>query len=136
MKSFPDLEVTQKALDLTEEIYRLTALLPKEEMYGMSSQLKKASSSIVANIAEGFGRYTYADKAHKYVIARGECTEVVAFLYVAIRIGLLKNEATKRAFELADRTGQMLSKLIQSCRKLEKNPNSESRIPNLEDYAE
>ncbi|MDD3896316.1 MAG: four helix bundle protein [Candidatus Peribacteraceae bacterium] len=67
MKSFADLKAWQEGMDLVAEVYRLTALLPRSEQFGLSSQLKRASTSIVANIAEGFGRYSYADKAHKYV---------------------------------------------------------------------
>ena len=116
MESFLDLEAAQSALELVEEIYVLCTKLPKEELYGLSSQLKNASTSIVANIAEGFGRYTYKDKASRYVIARGECTEVVAHLVVAVRVKMLSQEDTARAHALADKTGRLLSGLISSSR--------------------
>jgi four helix bundle protein len=86
MKSYKDLEVWQVAMDLVEEIYKLTSAFPKEEQYGLTSQVRRASTSIVANIAEGFGRFTFPDKAHTYTIVRGECTEVEAYLLVAIRV--------------------------------------------------
>lgn len=117
MKSFLDLEATKTALDLVEEVYRITKHLPKEEMFGISSQLKRASASVVANIAEGFGRYSYADKARHYTIARGECSEVVAFLYVVIRVKLLPSVEVQRALSLAESAGKLLSGLIASCRK-------------------
>ena len=59
MKSYTDLEAWKVALDLVVEIYRITKKLPKEERYGLTSQLRRSSTSILANIAEGFGRFTY-----------------------------------------------------------------------------
>jgi len=122
MKSFADLKTWQEGMDLVAEVYRLTALLPRSEQFGLSSQLKRASTSIVANIAEGFGRYSYADKAHKYVIARGECTEVVAFLLVATRVKLLKQSDVQSALATAEVVGKLLSGLIQSARKRSPTP--------------
>lgn len=117
MDSYKDLKAWQTAMDLVEEIYLLTRTFPKEEMYGLTSQLRRASSSIVANIAEGFGRYTYADKAYKYVISRGECTEVEAFLLIAIRVKIITKENASHALDLSQETGRLLSGLIKSCYK-------------------
>ncbi len=117
MKTFLDLEAAKSAMDLVEEVYRLTQKLPKEELYGIASQLKRAAASIVANIAEGFGRYSYADKARHYVIARGECTEVTAFFHITIRVKLLSENDVRHAFQLADQTGRLLSGLIAASRR-------------------
>ena len=117
MKSFAELNAWQVGMSLVEEIYRLTVQFPKSEHFGLSSQLKRASTSIVANIAEGFGRYSHADKAHKYVIARGECAEVTAFLLVAIRVKFLDEKQARLALELTDTVGKLLSGLIQSTRR-------------------
>lgn len=116
MESFLDLKATQEALSLVEEVYQLCRLLPKEELYGLASQLKRSSSSIIANIAEGYGRYTYADKANKYVIARGECWEVVALLHVAVRVRLMTADDSKKGLLLAEQVGKLLSGLIASSR--------------------
>ncbi|MDD5041611.1 MAG: four helix bundle protein [Candidatus Peribacteraceae bacterium] len=124
MDSFLELEATKRALDLVAEVYRVCKKLPKEEVYGLSSQLKRSSSSIVANIAEGFGRYTYADKANRYTIARGECTEVVAYLHVAVRVQLLTFEDIQQGLLLADQTGKLISGLIVFCRKKASTANS------------
>jgi four helix bundle protein len=117
MDHFMDLKAAQIAMDLVEEVYQLCRKLPKEEMYGLSSQLKRSSSSIIANIAEGFGRYTYLDKAHHFTIARGECSEVVAYLLVAVRVRLLATQDIQRALVIADQAGKLLSGLITSSRK-------------------
>jgi four helix bundle protein len=73
--------------------------------------------SIVENTAEGFSRYTFADKANRYVIARGECGEVQAFLYVAERLLYIDKETAARARHHAEEVGRILSGLIASCRR-------------------
>src|SRR3989339_908412 len=124
MNDFMDLQATQVAMNLVEEIYRLYCKLPKEETYGLISQLTRASTSIVANIAEGFGRYTYWDKAHHFTIARGECTEVVAHLLIAVRVHLLTQKDIQSSLALSDQTGKLLSGLIFSSRKRAASPSS------------
>lgn len=117
MTSFTDLRVWQEGMDLVEEIYLLTKTFPREEIFGLTSQLRRASTSIIANVAEGYGRYTYPDKVHKYTIARGESAEVETFLHVAIRIGLQKKEAIEPLIEKTQFVGKMLSGLIESSRQ-------------------
>lgn len=102
------------AMNLVEEIYRLTKNFPKEELFGLTSQLRRASVSIVANIAEGFCRHTYPDKANKYTIARGECGEVKALLLVTLRLGILEKQISAKAFALVESTGKLLSGLIRA----------------------
>jgi len=117
MKTYEDLYAWKYAMELIEEIYVLTSTFPSEERFGLTSQMRRAANSVAANIAEGFGRYTYADKAHKYVIARGECTEVDAHLLIAVRVGLCSAERIQHSRELANRSGKLISGLIQSTRK-------------------
>ncbi|MDD5751825.1 MAG: four helix bundle protein [Candidatus Peribacteraceae bacterium] len=124
MDDFMDLKAAQVAMDLVEEIYRLCRKLPKEETYGLVSQLKRASTSIVANIAEGFGRYTYLDKAHHFTIARGECAEARAHLLIAVRVRMLSSEEIQMSLSLVCQTGRLLSGLIFSSRKRAISPLS------------
>ena len=77
---FRKLDAWQKSDDLSIKIFKLTKSLPDDERYEMVSQLRRASTSISANIAEGFARYKYPDKRAKYVIARGELVEVMSHL--------------------------------------------------------
>ncbi|MBI3332097.1 four helix bundle protein, partial [Candidatus Peregrinibacteria bacterium] len=74
--------------------------------------VRKAANSVVANIAEGFGRSTSPDKSNKYTIARGECTEVHAFILIAVRLGFTTQEDAARAVLLSTEVGRMLSGLI------------------------
>jgi len=84
--SFEDLIVWQKSQILAVSVYKITKSFPKDEMFGMSSQLRRAASSISANIAEGFGRSTVGDKAHFYTMAYGSLLEVKNFLYLAQKL--------------------------------------------------
>ena len=70
-KSFQDLLVWQKSHQLVFDVYRISAKLPKEEVYGLTSQIRRAAMSIPANIAEGFKRKSNKDKARFYNIAEG-----------------------------------------------------------------
>lgn len=76
IKSFEDLEVWQKGKTLTLRIYDIGTHFPKDEVYGITSQIKRAALSVPANIAEGFGRYHFLDKAKFYLNARGSLYEL------------------------------------------------------------
>ncbi len=71
VRTFEDLEVWQKSKRLALQVYEITTAFPKDEMYGIISQIKRAALSVPANIAEGFGRYHFLDKAKFYLTARG-----------------------------------------------------------------
>ena len=116
VESFTDLQAWQKGLRLSKEVYKLSGKFPRSELFALTSQIRRASTSILANIAEGFGRYTYADKAHKYTIARGECSEVHAFLLIAQELNLIAPDEIGDAIELSKEVGRILSGLIASCR--------------------
>jgi len=83
IKHFTDLNAWKRNHELVLMIYKATEKFPKDEKYGMISQLKRASSSITANITEGWGRYHFADKNRFYYQARGSSTEVQSFIILA-----------------------------------------------------
>ncbi len=114
MTTFTSLDIWKVGIELTKEIYLLTKKFPREEIYGLTSQMRRAVTSILANIAEGCGRYTYADKAAKFVISRGECTEVEAFLRIAIALEFLTEAEASKALYLTQRSGKLVSGLIIS----------------------
>ena len=89
LNDFTQLDVWQKAMDLAVKLHGVTAIFPREELYGLVSQLRRASVSITANIAEGFGRYTYPDKRSKYIQARGELIEIMSSLHYSKRVGYI-----------------------------------------------
>lgn len=114
MKSFTDMDIWDVGLELVEEVYAIARLLPHDELYGLASQMKRASTSILANLAEGFSRRTDADKSHKYIISRGECSEVKALILIAVRLKFISMGRTNKAMELIEREGQLLSGLLRS----------------------
>jgi len=83
INNFYELDAWKKGYILVLEIYKITKEFPKEELYGIVSQLRRAASSITANISEGFARYHYKDKVRFYHQARGSAAEVQNFLILA-----------------------------------------------------
>jgi four helix bundle protein len=113
MEDFTKLDVWQKGMELVKEVYSITSQFPHEEQYGLSSQLKSSATSILGNLAEGFSRQTKPDKAHKYTISRGECSETRAFLLIAIELKFISAAQAERAQLLVQDVGKMLTGLIQ-----------------------
>jgi four helix bundle protein len=89
MRDYTKIEAWRLADDLTVAAYELSRLFPKEERYGLTSQLRRAASSVPANIAEGSARESKRDYLHFLYIARGSLTETQYFLHLAARLGLL-----------------------------------------------
>ena len=86
IKTFESLTVWQESQNLAVDVYKVTKAFPKEELFAMTSQLRRAASSISANIAEGFGRTSKNDKLHFYTMAYGSLLEVKNFLYLAQKL--------------------------------------------------
>ena len=113
MKDFHELKVWQKAHELTLSVYRVTKDFPREELYGLTSQIRRASASIAANLAEGCGRNGDAEFARYCSIAMGSASDVEYHLLLARDLKLLKpgeyEELAPRATELK----RMLTALLQ-----------------------
>lgn len=86
INQFEDLRVWQESQAWAVSVYRTTKSFPKDEIYGITSQIRRAVSSISANISEGFGRKSVKDKLHFYVIAYGSCLETKNFLYLSQKL--------------------------------------------------
>lgn len=120
IKSFEDLEVWQLAIDLAVKVYKLISYFPKEEKYGIVDQLRRAVTSISANIAEGFGRYHYKDSVKFFYNARGSLLEVHSFLLLAKRLNLISEDTNNQYYELIKEIknlGIKLNNLISSIMK-------------------
>jgi four helix bundle protein len=120
IKSYQELKVWQKAMDLVVESYRLAELLPKTEVFGLAAQIRRAAASIPANIAEGHGREHLGDYLHHLSVANGSLMELETHLLIADRLSYVKANTTRTVLELAAEVGRMLAGLI---RKL-KGPSS------------
>jgi four helix bundle protein len=121
MKTYRDLEVWKKSMDLTVDVYRLVSSFPKDELYGLVSQLKRAAVSMPANIAEGYGRNSTRDylKHLRYAIASGY--EVQTLLELSARIGLSDIIQLRQLQSQGWEIERMLSSLIN---KVAANPRT------------
>ena len=116
IRCYQDLEVWRKAMDLVIECYRLTAYFPKQECFGLSSQLQRAAVSVPANIAEGRGRYHTRDFLRFLSIASGSLAEIETHVMIAVRLEYLTSEQAQRTLAKADEVGRMLRGLQKSLR--------------------
>ena len=114
IESYKDLDVWQVAMTLAQESYLLTARFPKDEMYGMSAQIRRAAVSIPANIAEGYGRDQTGSFVQFLRIAQGSARELETHLILAERIQLVGQQAVAPLQELCERVSKMLRSLIRS----------------------
>lgn len=112
IESFTDLVVWQEAHKLVIMIYTQTKSFPKEETYSLVDQMRRASSSITANIAEGFGRHSYKEKIQFYYMSKGSLQELINFLYIARDVGYLESINFDNLFKQALSVEQLLSKFI------------------------
>lgn len=110
-RSYRDLAVWQKGMDLAAAAYALAKLMPRTEEYRLTSQLIRAATSVPANISEGNVRSTRRDYAHFISIARGSAAEVDTLLLLAVRVQLLTAEDVKGALQLTDELSRMLNVL-------------------------
>jgi four helix bundle protein len=127
LKSYRELDVWKKAIELCEAVYVLTAKFPGSERYGLSSQLQRAAVSIAANIAEGYGRSHRGDYLHHLSISRGSLMEVETHLTLSVRLKLASRADVVGPWRLSQAVGQMLTKLIASLRPETRNPKPETR---------
>ena len=114
VKNFYDLDVWKNGHQLVLKIYKITANFPKEEIYGITSQLRRAASSITANIAEGFARFHFKDKIKFYYQSRGSIAEVQNFILLARDLNLLENYICKEIGLETTELAKMLNGLIRS----------------------
>jgi four helix bundle protein len=116
MEDFKDLRVWAKAHELTLAVYQKTRTFPRDEMYGLTSQLRRASASIGANIAGGCGRRSDAEMRRFVQIARGSANEVEYHLLLAKDLDFLTPEEHKHLEAKVLEIQRMLASLVQSLR--------------------
>lgn len=92
MHNLKELKVWQKAMDLSVEVYKATSKFPKEEIYGLTSQIKRSAISIPSNISEGAGRNSNKEFIHFLGIANGSCYELQTQLIISNKLELISNE--------------------------------------------
>jgi four helix bundle protein len=115
--TYSDLAVWQGGMDLAIHIYRLTKNFPKEETYGLTSQLRRAAVSVPSNIAEGKGRSSDKDLIHFLDNSRGSLFEIETQAAIARRLGYLSAEQSQTISSQTARVGQLLNGLIRALRQ-------------------
>ena len=114
IKSYQDLVVWQKGIDLCELVYRASAAFPSQGVYGLTSQIRRAAVSVPSNIAEGAGRITKGEFGQSVGHARGSLLEVETQQFVAKRLGYLSSNETDGLFEVTNEIGKLTNGLIRS----------------------
>lgn len=104
-------------MTLAEACYRLTSRFPREEMFGLTSQIRRASTSVPANIAEGYGRESRPSFVHSLRIAQGSLKELETHLLVSQRVGIKGSEGIATALESCTSLGKMLRTLIRTLQR-------------------
>jgi len=110
--SYKDLKVWQRAIEMSLAIYRLSAGFPKDEIYGLTSQLRRAGVSVASNIAEGYGRNTRGDYKQFLSMARGSVFEVQTQVFIAGELGYGNPKDRIEVDSLSDEVSKMLYALI------------------------
>jgi four helix bundle protein len=121
VKGFKELKVWRKAHEMTVAVYGVTRGFPREELYGLTGQLRRSAASIGANIAEGCGRRSDGEMARYLRIARGSASEVEYHVLLARDLHYLREEEWQELSYQADELQRMLTALIQRFRPVEQS---------------
>ncbi len=113
-QSFRELQVWQRAMQLTIAIYQLTSGFPREELYGLTNQLRRAAVSVPSNIAEGHGRLSNREFTQFLSVARGSVCELQTQLEIARALGFGTVKATEEAERLSHEVGKMIFAFLGS----------------------
>ena len=116
VKSYRDLEVWKKSIELVEMVYRFSANFPQDERFGITNQIRRAVVSVPANIAEGAEREGTKEFLQFLSIAGGSLAETETFLILAERLGMAEGTAISPVMEQAAHVGRMLNGLKRSLR--------------------
>jgi len=111
-RSYRDLRVWRESIELSVAIYNLTRSFPKDEQFGLTSQLRRAAVSLASNIAEGYGRASRPDFRRFAAMARGSLLEMQTQLTIAIRLGLAEETRMQSVLATTEDIGKMLWALM------------------------
>jgi four helix bundle protein len=114
IRSYRDLEVWQLAMELAESCYKATAEFPREELFGMTAQIRRAAVSIAANIAEGYGRDRTGSFIEFLRVAQGALKELETHLMISERVGLTSSTETAPLLGKCEKVSKMLRNLMRA----------------------
>ncbi len=124
-KSYRDLDVWQRAMDLVVECYKLTKAFPSSELYGLTGQLQRAAVSVPANIAEGQAREHIKEFQQHLSIANGSLAELETHILIAERLGYLKSTAVRETLVRTDQVGRMITGLRKFLKSKRQSANNQ-----------
>ncbi len=133
IKSYKDLQVWNKAMDLTTMVYDALKTFPPKEEYGLSSQMRRSSVSIPSNIAEGYGRNSTLDYCRFLQIALGSAYELETQVELTHRLNYIDNETTQMLAAQLSEVGRMLNSMINKIKPdKDKSQNTNNQTDNIE----
>jgi four helix bundle protein len=130
MKSFKELEVWRRAVQMAAAVYRITERFPPSEQYVLTPQIRRAAVSVSANIAEGWGRGSTKEYIQFLLIARGSLMELLSHFAVAHELECVQQTDLEAIETSIEDIGKMLNGLISSLRAKRSTPNPQSPVPN------
>ncbi|MGD0572854.1 MAG: four helix bundle protein [Sedimentisphaerales bacterium] len=113
IKSFQDLEIWKRSMKLVEEIYNLTRAFPKDEIYGLTSQLRRSAVSIPSNMAEGFARFHNKEYRQFLYVSLGSCAELTTQLVIASRLQYAPEKIISVMIDETEQISKMTMALIK-----------------------
>jgi len=134
IKSFEELPVWKDARKFANKIYNLTKKFPKEENYGLTSQITRATVSIGSNIAEGFDRYSKKDFIRFLIIARGSISEIQNNLYIALDLKYINQNDFQETYALSKDLGKQINGFIKYLRSYDKQNSKANKLNEESNY--
>ncbi|HZK12445.1 MAG TPA: four helix bundle protein [Atribacterota bacterium] len=128
IKSFEELIIWQEARKFANDIYKLTKKYPQEEVYGLTSQMRRAAVSVMSNIAEGFDRRTTKEFISFVMIARASISEVQNDLYISLDLNYINKEDFKTHYDHARKIGKLVNGLITYLKSQTKSYTKTTKI--------
>jgi four helix bundle protein len=116
IQSFKDLKIWQLGMEIVEDIYEFTKKFPREEIYGLTSQIRRAAVSIPANIAEGFRRYHSKEHRQFLAVAMGSLAELETELLLAVRLKFISQDEVAAISSKLESLGRMLTTVLRRFR--------------------
>ena len=113
MKTYRDLQVWQRSMTLATEIYKISKEFPKDEAYGLTSQMRRCAISVPSNMAEGYGRNSTNEYLHFLRIATGSLYELQTQMEISMNLHYLNRDKFDKLYELSREIERMLSSLIR-----------------------
>lgn len=118
IRAFTDLDAWKEAHQLVLMIYQETKNFPKDELFGLTSQMRRAGVSITSNIAEGFSRNSYLEKSHFYSISQGSNTELQNQLILARDVGYINTENFQKIINQSFKVHKIINGLIKKSKSI------------------